>query len=811
MLLLFLWATPCRAQYKKVEITVFSVEKDEATGRKKAGIPLKEAQVWGFYDTKKAKNFLANFKDLGFTPQQNHGDIYTQTDDEGIAYLELPLNSGVVVVRSSFGEPRLEPVKNRMSIRVEIFNDMGRLMDEVTSRASYTRRNKPRPGRRVGNKKFCGPYPFYLFEKDTRSNARFGLSPIVTILESYDSIRGTIDTFQVVRPFLKDGKAYHRSQERRMLYDMKHDPLSPYLSEQLMDTRKDDSVMVRFLLYPIERNKHYKVDATTWFEDYNMVYASDSVCLDEGYDEEPMRFLEFDVVSASIDSTRYVRRGKREPVDDTRELHLNFLLGKALLDPNDSTNFEQLHMLEADMGRYVYDKDASVVSVKIHGKASPEGGIATNERLCIQRADYLRSELLRTYPELRGVCDVSGSVASWGEVADLLEQDSLTEEALQVREIVEKTRDARAQEGQIRRLGCYEYIKENVLPRLRVDEVTFSYVAQRIRSREEIYQLYDTDSAYRDGSKEKDYEFCVLFERFKDNPKALEPLAAAAYRSIKDVRMNRPWPLAAYYLAQCYLKRDYVDTVMLKPFLDWRFGIPNYEQRDVNEVSVGWFNDEAIVSTHIAMLCKAGDYTMADSVAVNLLPDDAKFAKLRLFLDCLNEGWNEPRVREAVAATSSMNHAVVYAAQDAPGANNRYYHEQALAVLQDSTRLSPLDPRVKYMEAILRFRLEAPREAKLYGEENFLLPKPKTDEPLSAEEEESRRLMALYGYEEEEEASDTPKAGWGVPMVECMLLDENYKKILKYDGYFNKAYRKAFDAYWRKLKADPKEDTLERE
>ncbi len=788
LLLLFFTVAwrPCQAQLKNIEITVVSVDASES-GYNRKEKPVGGAEVYGFFDFPKAEAFRKKLvDDLTYTPNwQSDCDRFTQTNDEGLADIELPLN-GVVVVRPSFGNPYLEHIRNRMEVKVTIKNDEGRMMKTLMTSAKQKRRNKPRPNRRVGNKITIGPQSFLLYDSETRSNARAGLAPIVTVLESYDSIHGTIDTFEVMRPFIKDGRAYHRSQERRMGYDLKHDRLNAFRSNHFMETREEDSIIIHHVLYPVERNKHYKVDATKWFEDYNMVYSSDSVCLSEGYDQEPMRFLEFDMVNIDIDKTRYEKIGRPEMRNDKRELHLNFVVGEARLDPNDSTNFEQLNQLKQDLGRYINDKDGDISSAVIRGQASPDGGMAVNARLCAQRAQYLRGELTSAYPSLSSKTTVTSDVATWGDVADLLERDSLQEYAMQVRDIVNAVRDTRSQELRIRALPFYTYIKEKVLPRLRVVEFSFNYYTRRVRTVEEVYNLYDTDPGYRNGTKEQDYEFYMLFDKVKNSPKELETLAQAAYKSVKETGSGRQWPLAAYHLAQCYLKRDHIDTLLLKPYLSWYMG-PNYEKRDFNQQLEGWYNDEAIVCAQIAMLCKAGDYTMADSIAANLLPDSPKFAKLRLFLDCLNEGWNEPRVRDSVASTSPLNKAVVYAAQDDPDVDNSGFHKAALYVLQDSTQVNPKDPRVKYMEAILRFRLEQTnKEVKKFADRNFI-------------------------YDEYyDEADGFPRADWGVPMVECARMDEKYVKMLQYDGYFTKAYREAFNAYWKKLKEAPKvEDSVE--
>lgn len=784
--LFFVWVCrPCYAQLKNIEVTVIGVD-ETPVGYAQKEAPLENVEVYGFFNFVKAEAFrMKLIDDLTYIPNwRTDCDKFAQTNKEGVAEVELPLN-GVVVVRPPFGNPYLEHVRNRLQMKVRIKNDEGRILKEITALGTQKRRSKPRPPRRVGNKITIGPQVFLLHDWETRSNARVGLAPIVTVLESYDPVRGTIDTFEVIRPFIKDGVAYHRSQDRRMGYDLKNDSLNQFRSSSLMKTRETDSIVIYHVLYPVDRTKHYRVDAIKWFEDYNTVYFTDSVCLSEGYDEEPMRFLEYDMLNVDIEKTRYERRGTREMLADKRNLYLNFVVGEARLDMNDSMNVVQMEQLKRDLGRYLYDKDGGVSLAVIKGQASPDGGMAVNERLCARRAQYLRGELAAAFPSLSEVTKVEARVATWEDVADLLEQDSLPEYASQVRDIVKTVNDTYAQEVRIRKLPFYSYIKDNVLPRLRVVEYSFNYFANRVRTPEEIYELYDKDPGYRDGSKEQPYEFYVLFDKVKDKPKELETLATAAYQSVRDIGAERQWPLAAYHLARCYLKRDHVDTLLLKPYIDWYNG-PNSEKRDFNQQSKGWYNDEAIICAHIAMLCKAGDYTMADSIAANLLPDTPKFARLRMFLDCLNGGWNEPQVRDSVALTSPMNKVVVYAAQDGEGVNNSGFHKTALYMLQDTAQFSPNDARARYMEAILRFRLEGNREAKTFYDRNFIFD------------------------EDHEEDDGLPRMDWGVPMVECAKLDEKYVKLLQYDGYFTKAYRDAFNKYWKKLKeAAGKDETVE--
>ena len=763
----------CFSQEKVVEVTIIgsTEEADSVRGHtKKVERPLDNVYIYGFYDFAKAQALYKKFKDNnGYKPTDRDYNKMSMTAIDGRGEVTLP-GDGYIVIMPPFGNAiHPEYVKNRRQILLKIKNE-GIQMNVLDVKKKKNRANRPRQGIQVGDTKIIGPYSFYLSEEDTRSNARVVLAPLATILE-------TGDTFKIVRPFVKDGKAYQATQFRRMGFDNLRDPLIASRSKYFMQTREEDSITVFEVLHPIKQNYHYKMTAQLWFEDYNTVYRLDSVCIDEGFSREPMRFLDFKLDNVDIDHIRYERRGTREVISDKRKLDLNFLVGEAKLDPTDSIGFGQLNQLKLDLGRFVNDAESEITFAQIVGQASPEGGYAINERLCRQRSEYLRTEVSSLFPRVK----IESKVASWLQVAELLEQDSLLDYANQVREIVAATQNFRTQEVKIKQLSCYEYIKEKVLPRLRVVEFTFNYETHRVLSREEVYERYENRADYRNATAPiKPYEYYYLFDKLKKSPKELEVLARNAHRQVKDPNSEKPWPLAAYYLAQCYLHRDTCDTTLLKPYLDW-YSLPNQEKKDFDGFTLGWVNDEAIVATHIAMLCKAGSYVMADSIAVNLLPDVPKFKRLKLFLNCLNFGWNNSEVRDTVALSSPFNKAVVYAAQDG-GDDDKGFHQAALNILQDSTQVDFKDPRVFYLTAILRFRLECEYPDNKFSDSNFQF-----DEFYDE----------MYG----------PREDWGCPMIECCQRAEKYVKMLQYDGYFNKNYRTAFNAYWNKLKGILQEKT----
>ena len=763
-----------QAQTRIVTVTV--TEKYDGN-KTRPGVKM---EVYGFYDKTAMDALLKKWKDTKdgalYSPQEGKDyDDGTITNNEGFCELELPVG-GYVVARPSMGgggSPVYAKVPNNLQVNLIVNVDVGEIMEEVVKEATRERTNQPVPGIRMGNRKILGPFPFFIFEKEAKANARMALAPIVTTLE-------TGDTVMFGRPFVKDGTQYHASQLRRTGFDLSKDPLESFRSKSLMRTREIDSVTIYLELYPIQPEYHYRVNATRWFEDFNAVYLSDSVCLDEGYDKEPMRFLDYEdaMLGVPIERERYERIGKREMRNDHRKLDLKFLPEQAQIDPSDSASFAQLNQLKEDLARYVRD-GGGISSATIHGQASPDGGMAINERLCRERAQYLRQEIGRATALQGAQLKVTANVAPWKKVGDLLFADSLKAEAEQVYQIVNSTSNTSVQEQRIKQLPIYPMISERILPRLRVVDFEFYYFVNRVKPREEIWEDFQKDPEYRAGKKQQPYEFYQLFDMVKD-PAALEVLAKAAMKSVKDIDGQRAWPLAAYELAQCYLKRDTCDTLLLKPYLNWNLAA-NSQPTDIEGRPMGWYNDEAIVATQVAMYCQAKDYYMADSLALKL-PDSPDFHKLKMFVRCLRGGWSEPDVRKVVEASSPWNKVIVYAAQ-----NSLSEQQQALDMLKsDSLGIDPNDARTLYMISQMRFRLEADKIVKKFSNVNFEL-----------QEDLSDLGFGGTGYGMDDLAEEmNKKVDWGYPMVRCCLKDSSYVQVAMYDGYFNEAFRKSFKTYW---------------
>ena len=66
-------------------------------------------------------------------------------------------------------------------------------------------------------------------------------------------------------------------------------------------------------------------------------------------------------------------------------------------------------------------------------------------------------------------------------MANLLEADSLKEEAASVRAVLSTTKDMGRQEAAIRKLPCWSIIEQQILPQLRIVDIEYQYYTNRVK------------------------------------------------------------------------------------------------------------------------------------------------------------------------------------------------------------------------------------------------------------------------------------------------------------------------------------------
>lgn len=619
--------------------------------------------------------------------------------DEGGFYEIRVAETGALIFKVGLGEAILQEVNYQMEINafIDVGIQIGGPEGVVVSGTMQDIAPKEAAPTLIGNK--------LIMRNSFPIPAQFGKTNARLIIQPYVMVCDNQDTVEFTRPMVYDGEQYRLTQERRMLYNLKNDPLVKFaadvpLTENAMRIDWEDTVMVP------DPTKNYYGNAIIQLEDYNMVYYNKLTKIISCEARRPLKFLEYSLDRYSLDFNDYKRRAKRELRNTAANVSLTFLVNKAEIDNKDPNNEVQLNELKNNLMNIINCEDCTLKEIHVTGVSSPEGNYQSNLALAQRRAVFAKNQLNRMLPagslSRTFLPAPDARVAEWSELIPVLEADSCFNEAEEIKKIIEENPDSQQKQYMaIRKLPYYNTVVKEHLGSLRYMRFEYKHEIYRELTPEEILHRYETDEDYRTGKKDFAlYEYWHLFQMVKDSVQ-LENLYRRAYKASMESE-GQPWILPANLLAVSYLSRDTVDTSILEPFIDRRTRGANVVRTRMDGVTKEIINPEAVVANQLSMYVKANNFEQA-SVMAQILPDTEKNALLKAYAMCLGgyyRGGNNAKEREEAKKTfelvknsSPMNEVVMHLAMDTK-------RDDAMAKI--AVKKLPTDnPRAWYMKAII--------------------------------------------------------------------------------------------------------------
>lgn len=580
---------------------------------------------------------------------------------------------------------------------------------EIEGNNLYVKNNFPIP------RQFCKP------------NSRLIIQPYVINCKTKDTVTFT-------RPIIMTGEEYMQTQDRRMLYEMEHDPLATHENKRQKMSNERFDLPYTDTVYISDPTQNYMTYSIMLLEDYNKVTYEKLNILTTCETRRPLNFLETAFPPMNVNPMDYKVKPRAERRDTKGSIQLGFLVGRAQLDPENPMNEEQLNKMHTELGAMMADPTITLKTFKITGVSSPEGRYASNLALAKQRTDFAYNAITSVIPQrtMRTIFTSRDTrVAGWDEVADLLESDTLPNEAAEIRAIVEKyPKSLDAQSAAVARLPYYKTVIKDRLPRLRTVQYEYTYELFRELAPEEILHRYETDEDYRNGTKSFTlYEYWHLFQQVKDK-KELEALYKRAYEDSKPSFYGKPWILAANNLAVSYLERDTFDLELLEPLID--IGVQKVNLKTSFEGYENTINPEEVIINQLAMCIKAHNFRKA-SVLAQILPDEPKYETVRAFARCLGgyykggstveEANERKKIFEIVKNSTPLNGVVMCLAM-----KQAQYDNEAMTLLEN---LPKDDALTWYLKGIARRRIQGESAIDEAWMEYFSYPKDETSPPYT--------------------------------------------------------------------------------
>lgn len=584
------------------------------------------------------------------------GAIEVTTNEEGYYTIHVAMTGALIFLDdTSSSSLQLEKVGGRMEINVSLL--IGEVLDEATVTALGGEEPVFEAPEFDGKTITCG-VKFPMKARIGKENARL-------VFQTYLLQTGVNDTVLFREPVVKDGSQYHQTQLRRMGYDPENDPLYLLAEKQESLDESKFSINWRDTVDLPDPTKVYFYNCRMWLEDYNNVYhvEKDTTIFRSDRVRQPLKYLEYTLDTYSLDPEEYKKTPRREKVSTPGKININFPVGKTAVDPADSVSVSELNRLRQELYEISNGDGTTLKELHILGTASPEGSYDKNLSLANQRMQYILSQVTSSLPRSiieRTYTTRKAEVAGWDKVADLLYADSLKTEAEQVREIVDKFSGIDSQGTRIRNLPFYRDKIVPALPRLRSVDYTSVVEIYRELTPEEIYAKYLADKKYKFAL----YEYWALFKMVKDEDELMQLYKDAYAASSKTAEL---WALPANNLAEMYLKKGIVDTTVLAPFINLRFGAN--QKFYTNGQLDGQVNQEQILANQVMMMLNAKEFLRAGQIAMLLDTDpkidNEKYRKLVLFTRCLAGYWRkDPELRQQIMDTSPHNAVVMLLAAE---------------------------------------------------------------------------------------------------------------------------------------------------
>lgn len=673
----------------KVSGTVYNI------ADKKKKVPFSESVVYIYScKTVAAAEDLKNSLDKEKTNLALFMDKEERAETDANGYYEILVpDNGALVFKAGLNKAVLEKVNHRMKIDVEV--DDGFYLKEVVVTGQLKQiQPEPKASRLIGNRFY--PYNTFVVPKgEGNTYSRLIVQPYVLNCE-------TNDTVAFLKPLVYDGREYHLTQTRRMGYDLKRDALEPYIQARpLVNDRMiiewQDTVTVP------NPNVNYSCYADFCIEDYNNVPFRKTYQINTCENKRPLKFLKYDLIAQDMDFLKYPEKAQVERFDTEDKVELSFEISSDRLT-NDPKNQESLAGIRKKLDQILNEPGAMLKEFHVIGKASPEGDYHMNLRLAERRMQRIQQEVIGALPKAvadRVYQNPQAEVASWNEVADLLEKDSLTDVAGFIRNTVKEFPERMdRQEQKIRARKDYRTVIVPYLEQLRQVKYLCRYDVYREPTDQEVMAAFREKGL--DGTYTR-YEYWKLLQLLKDN-KEKEAVARKAYE--ESLGMKNPWVLAGNMLAKLYLERGVTDTHILEPLIDRTIFTVNYERRNIDTGRTDIINPIEVVVNQLCMYIKANDFENA-SVMAKLIPDEYKeFDLVKAYAWAMGgyfQGGSTPEEVERAAHTfqticqsSVQNEAVMNLALETPQGD-----EQAEKVLEEM----PNDNPVKwYLKAVIAAR-----------------------------------------------------------------------------------------------------------
>ncbi len=321
---------------------------------------------------------------------------------------------------------------------------------------------------------------------------------------------------------------------------------------------------------------------------------------------EPLTFYISSVSGLADNTGRYLTRIISRKVEENTACYIEFPQGKADIVPGMGNNPQEMGRIKRNIKELLANETYGLDSIIITSFASPEGRVASNDRLCSRRAASA-GEYFQRY--VRGIRDsiarengvfmdidggrqarqnfppITFSSRSGGENWYMLDalvrsDESLGSAAKQYYESISGM-EPDAREKMLSSHGSYRYLREHLYPRLRI--VRFNFYLHRKGMQQDTLYTTEPDTLYMNGLQcLRDHDYLGALGRlrsYEDINTAIAYLSLDRNKSALGILENLPGSARADYLKALAYSREGDERKAVELYLQACTIDPSYVHR----------------------------------------------------------------------------------------------------------------------------------------------------------------------------------------------------------------------------------------
>lgn len=668
------------------------------------GTPISRARIFVFKTVGEGKEFYdmacRDYDSQGYFDPAAYDLLvreFSSFDDGSYEATNVMERGSIVYLPDPF-KPIFEKVNGREEINVVV--EATQMLDESVTQAERKKKTKRGTKPKMTGKSIDMTRYYYLKKEMMGEVEGVGKTNARLVAQAYIVNSDGTDTVHYFEPRVYTGEQFKKTQKHW------RDDYLRVLADSIprMLTESTDSIHIPIKYEFDDPTVLFYCNANIWIEDYQHTYYYDTLSLfNTGRVSRPFQFLEYSFDQCEIDRnfSYYKKLPKKEKVATPKNMKLKFEPNSAQLNRKDEATMADLAALKEELKNVCEDPYSQLKELHFKGYSSPDGQYAKNVPLSKERTKNVFNEIyygLPRWAQEKVYHTDSGFVATWEDIAALMEKDSLVSEAIAMRENIAKNpTNMDAQWTSMLKLPFYKTSMTKYRDDVR--SVKCEYITEVFRELEphEIYEKYmDESQGYKNGKRFMTLnEYWHLFELVKDE-KELEKLYIRAKRHALNTE-KREWAIPNNKLAIMYLRRKQVDTTLLHSFIDEKYG-PNQEVTINLSGTKAFVNDDAIVANQVQMLMLAGKYDRAEEISSII---EKEHPMLRAIVRCLGgfidyEDPNEIPTIDLIRHSSPRNEVIV-----------NLYMAETNPELYDSTTVAALNKLPK--DDALTYYLRAQR------------------------------------------------------------------------------------------------------